>query len=92
MIDISKLNRDVPDDITVDVMRKRIVDIIDTISKSNADEESLIEENKRLSEENARLAKQNLDLFNRVTTPIVQKFTEKTGESVTTEEIVDYYK
>lgn len=92
MIDLSKVNIEIPDGMTVDEMRARMVELVDVMKASNQDETEIYVKNKELSDENDRLRKQNLDLFNRVTMPIIiNKHTETDDSSPTTDEIISYY-
>ena len=99
MIDIDKMvtTLNIPDGMTVDEMRRIVVDVLDMAKASNEAEKAIATENATLKTENDRLAKQNLELFNRVTTSIsptsktkdVDKEEEK--EEVTTDDILSYY-
>ena len=99
MIDIDKMvtTLSIPDGMTVDEMRRIVVDVLDMAKASNEAEKAIATENATLKTENDRLAKQNLELFNRVTTSIsptsktkdVDKEEEK--EEVTTDDILSYY-
>ena len=98
MIDIEKMvsTLNIPDGMTVDEMRRIVVDVLDMAKASNEDEKAIAEANEILKKENDRLSKQNLELFNRVTTSIspssVQKDEEeKEKEEITTEDILSYY-
>ena len=72
MIDIDKMvtTLNIPDGMTVDEMRRIVVDVLDMAKASNEAEKAIATENATLKTENDRLAKQNLELFNRVTTSI----------------------
>lgn len=98
MIDIDKLieSLSIPDGMTVDEMRKVVVDVLDTVRASNAAEQMIMDENETLKGENDRLSKQNLELFNRVTTSLgssldVKDEPEEKEEEITTDDILDYY-
>lgn len=98
MIDIDKLieSLNIPDGMTVDEMRKVVVDVLDTVRASNAAEQMIMDENETLKGENDRLSKQNLELFNRVTTSLgssldVKDEPEEKEEEITTDDILDYY-
>lgn len=92
MIDLTKLNIEIPDDMTVDEMRTRVVEIVDAIKTSNQEETDISTRNRELEDENTRLRKQNLDLFNRVTIPVVKRQKEEEQEKCpTTEDILSYY-
>lgn len=98
MIDIDKLieSLNIPDGMTVDEMRKVVVDVLDTVRASNAAEQMVMDENETLKGENDRLSKQNLELFNRVTTSLgssldVKDEPEEKEEEITTDDILDYY-
>lgn len=98
MIDIDKLinSLSIPDDMTVDQMRRVVVDVIDMVKASNNAEKLILDENETLKSENGRLSKQNLELFNRVTTSLGSGFTEKPepkeeDEEITTDDILEYY-
>lgn len=98
MIDIDKLieSLNIPDGMTVDEMRKVVVDVLDTVRASNAAEQLIMDENETLKGENDRLSKQNLELFNRVTTSLgssldVKDEPEEKEEEITTDDILDYY-
>lgn len=98
MIDIDKLieSLNIPDGMTVDEMRKVVVDVLDTVRASNAAEQLVMDENETLKGENDRLSKQNLELFNRVTTSLgssldVKDEPEEKEEEITTDDILDYY-
>lgn len=97
MIDIEKMvaTLNIPDGMTVDEMRKVVVDVLDMVRASNDEENTIIAENANLKSENDRLSKQNLELFNRVTTSISPspKLKEDEGEKeeVTTDDILSYY-
>ena len=72
MIDIEKMvsTLSIPDGMTVDEMRRIVVDVLDMAKASNEDEKAIADANEILKKENDRLSKQNLELFNRVTTSI----------------------
>ena len=98
MIDIDKMVTalNIPDGMTVDEMRRIVVDVLDMAKASNEDEKAIADANEILKKENDRLSKQNLELFNRVTSSIspssVQKDEEeKEKEEITTEDILSYY-
>lgn len=98
MIDIDKLieSLNIPDGMTVDEMRRVVVDVLDMARASNDAEKVISDENETLKTENDRLSKQNLELFNRVTTSLATGLTEKPEpeekeEDVTTEDILEYY-
>lgn len=98
MIDIDKLieSLNIPDGMTVDEMRRVVVDVLDMARASNDAEKLISDENETLKSENDRLSKQNLELFNRVTTSLGSGLTEKSEpkeeeEEVTTEDILEYY-
>lgn len=98
MIDIDKMvtTLSIPDGMTVDEMRRIVVDVLDMAKASNEAEKAISDENATLKTENDRLSKQNLELFNRVTTSISPSPTrkddeEKEKEEVTTDDILNYY-
>ena len=99
MIDIEKMvtTLNIPDGMTVDEMRRIVVDVLDMAKASNEAEKAIATENATLKTENDRLAKQNLELFNRVTTSISpsQKTKdddkEEEKEEITTDDILSYY-
>ena len=97
MIDIDRMvtTLNIPDGMTVDEMRKIVVDVLDMARASNDAENAITAENATLKTENERLTKQNLDLFNRVTTSMstspTPKPEEEEKEEVTTEDILSYY-
>lgn len=98
MIDIDKMvsTLNIPDGMTVDEMRRIVVDVLDMAKASNEAEKAIATENATLKTENDRLSKQNLELFNRVTSSIspasVQKDEEeKEKEEITTDDILSYY-
>ena len=98
MIDIDKMvtTLSIPDGMTVDEMRRIVVDVLDMAKASNEAEKAITDENATLKTENDRLSKQNLELFNRVTTSISPSPTrkddeEKKKEEVTTDDILNYY-
>jgi hypothetical protein len=98
MIDIEKMvtTLNIPDGMTVDEMRRIVVDVLDMAKASNEAEKSIATENATLKTENDRLSKQNLELFNRVTTSIsptskTKEDDEEEKEEVTTDDILSYY-
>ena len=98
MIDIDKMvtTLSIPDGMTVDEMRRIVVDVLDMAKASNEAEKAITDENATLKTENDRLSKQNLELFNRVTTSISPTTTKKDNEEnekeeVTTDDILNYY-
>ena len=97
MIDIEKMvsTLSIPDGMSVDEMRRIVVDALDMAKASNEDEKAITAENETLKKENDRLSRQNLELFNRVTnsiSPSVQKEDEeKEKEEITTDDILSYY-
>lgn len=98
MIDIDKMvtTLNIPDGMTVDEMRRIVVDVLDMAKASNEAEKSIATENATLKTENDRLSKQNLELFNRVTTSIsptskTKEDDEEEKEEVTTDDILSYY-
>ena len=98
MIDIDKMvtTLSIPDGMTVDEMRRIVVDVLDMAKASNEAEKAISDENATLKTENDRLSKQNLELFNRVTTSISPSTTRKDDEEqekeeVTTDDILNYY-
>lgn len=97
MIDIEKMvsKLSIPDGMTVDEMRRIVVEALDMAKASNEDEKAITAENETLKKENDRLSRQNLELFNRVTnsiSPSVQKEEEeKEKEEITTDDILSYY-
>lgn len=97
MIDIDRMvtTLNIPDGMTVDEMRKVVVEVLDMARASNDAENAITAENATLKTENERLTKQNLDLFNRVTTSMstspTPKPEEEEKEEVTTEDILSYY-
>lgn len=98
MIDIDKMvtTLSIPDGMTVDEMRRIVVDVLDMAKASNEAEKAITAENATLKTENDRLSKQNLELFNRVTTSISPTLVkkddeEKEKEEVTTDDILNYY-
>ncbi len=98
MIDIDKMvtTLSIPDGMTVDEMRRIVVDVLDMAKASNEAEKAITDENATLKTENDRLSKQNLELFNRVTTSISPNLAkkddeEKEKEEVTTDDILNYY-
>ena len=97
MIDIDKMvtTLSIPDGMTVDEMRRIVVDVLDMAKASNEAEKAITDENATLKTENDRLSK-HLELFNRVTTSISPTPTrkddeEKEKEEVTTDDILNYY-
>lgn len=98
MIDIDKMvtTLNIPDGMTVDEMRRIVVDVLDMAKASNEAEKTIATENATLKTENDRLSKQNLELFNRVTTSIspstkTKDEDEDEKEEVTTDDILSYY-
>lgn len=98
MIDIDKMVKtlNIPDGMTVDEMRRIVVDVLDMAKASNEAEKAIATENATLKTENDRLSKQNLELFNRVTTsispsPKLKEDEEEEKEEVTTDDILSYY-
>ena len=97
MIDIEKMVTalNIPDGMTVDEMRRIVVDVLDMAKASNEDEKAIADANEILKKENDRLSKQNLELFNRVTNSISPNSTpkeeEEEKEDITTEDILSYY-
>ena len=99
MIDIDKMvtTLNIPDGMTVDEMRRIVVDVLDMAKASNEAEKAIATENATLKTENDRLTKQNLELFNRVTTSISMSPLTKDDdvddkkEEVTTDDILSYY-
>ena len=98
MIDIDKMvtTLSIPDGMTVDEMRRIVVDVLDMAKASNEDEKAITDANEILKKENDRLSKQNLELFNRVTTSIspsssAKEDEEKEKEEITTDDILSYY-
>lgn len=98
MIDIEKMvtTLNIPDGMTVDEMRRIVVDVLDMAKASNEAEKAIATENATLKTENDRLSKQNLELFNRVTTNIstsrkLKEDEEEEKEEVTTDDILSYY-
>lgn len=98
MIDIEKMvtTLNIPDGMTVDEMRRIVVDVLDMAKASNEAEKAIATENETLKTENDRLSKQNLELFNRVTTTIspstkLKEDEEEEKEEVTTDDILSYY-
>lgn len=98
MIDIDKMvtTLNIPDGMTVDEMRRIVVDVLDMAKASNEAEKAITDENATLKTENDRLSKQNLELFNRVTTSIsptskINNEDEDEKEEITTNDILSYY-
>ena len=98
MIDIDKMvtTLNIPDGMTVDEMRRIVVDVLDMAKASNEAEKAIATENATLKTENDRLSKQNLELFNRVTTSISptsknKDEDENEKEEITTNDILSYY-
>lgn len=96
MIDIEKMvsTLSIPDGMTVDEMRRIVVDVLDMAKASNEAEKSIVTENDALKKENDRLSRQNLELFNRVTTsisPTSPPKEEEEKEEITTDDILSYY-
>ena len=98
MIDIDKMvtTLNIPDGMTVDEMRRIVVDVLDMAKASNEAEKAIATENATLKTENDRLSRQNLELFNRVTTSISPSTKPKDDdneekEEITTDDILSYY-
>ena len=98
MIDIEKMvtSLNIPDGMSVDEMRRIVVDVLDMAKASNEAEKAIATENATLKTENDRLSKQNLELFNRVTTSIYPYTKTKDDDDdekdeVTTDDILSYY-
>lgn len=96
MIDIDKMvtTLSIPDGMTVDEMRRIVVDALDMAKASNEAEKTIVTENDALKKENDRLSKQNLELFNRITTTISPSSPpkeEEEKEEITTDDILSYY-
>lgn len=98
MIDIDKMvtTLSIPDGMTVDEMRRIVVDVLDIAKASNEAEKAIATENETLKMENDRLSKQNLELFNRVTNSIsptskLKDEDEEEKEEITTDDILSYY-
>ena len=97
MIDIDKMvtTLNIPDGMTVDEMRRIVVDVLDMAKASNEAEKAIATENATLKTENDRLSKQNLELFNRVTTSISPtsktKDDKEEKDEITTDDILSYY-
>lgn len=96
MIDIEKMvaTLNIPDGMTVDEMRRIVVDVLDMAKASNEAEKAIVTENATLKTENDRLSRQNLELFNRVTTsisPTSAPKEEEEKEEITTDDILSYY-
>ena len=98
MIDIEKMvsTLSIPDGMTVDEMRRIVVDVLDMAKASNESEKAIATENETLKTENDRLSKQNLELFNRVTTSISPTSKTKDDDKeekneITTDDILSYY-
>ena len=98
MIDIDKMvtTLNIPDGMTVDEMRRIVVDVLDMAKASNEAEKAIATENATLKTENDRLSRQNLELFNRVTTSISPTSKTKDDdkeekEEITTDDILSYY-
>ena len=99
MIDIEKMvtTLNIPDGMTVDEMRRIVVDVLDMAKASNEAEKAIATENETLKTENDRLSRQNLELFNRVTTSISPTSKtkdddkEEKEEEITTDDILSYY-
>lgn len=96
MIDIEKMvtTLNIPDGMTVDEMRRIVVDVLDMAKASNEAEKAIATENATLKTENDRLSRQNLELFNRVTTsisPTSAPKEEEEKEEITTDDILSYY-
>lgn len=98
MIDIDKMvtTLNIPDGMTVDEMRRIVVDVLDMAKASNEAEKAIATENATLKTENDRLSRQNLELFNRVTTSISPSTSTKDDDKeekdeITTDDILSYY-
>lgn len=96
MIDIEKMVSmlSIPDGMSVDEMRRAVVEALDMAKASNEAEKAIVNENGTLKKENDRLSKQNLELFNRVTTSISPTSVakeEEEKEEITTDDILSYY-
>ena len=96
MIDIEKMvsTLSIPDGMSVDEMRRIVVEALDMAKDSNEAEKAIVTENETLKKENDRLSKQNLELFNRVTTSISPNSApkeEEEKEEITTDDILSYY-
>lgn len=96
MIDIEKMvsTLSIPDGMTVDEMRRIVVEALDMAKASNEAEKAIVNENDTLKKENDRLSKQNLELFNRITTtisPTSAPKEEEEKEEITTDDILSYY-
>ena len=98
MIDIEKMvtTLNIPDGMTVDEMRRIVVDVLDMAKASNEAEKAIATENATLKTENDRLSRQNLELFNRVTTSIspstkTKEDDKEEKEEITTDDILSYY-
>ena len=98
MIDIEKMvtTLNITDGMTVDEMRRIVVDVLDMAKASNEAEKAIATENATLKTENDRLSKQNLELFNRVTTSISPSTQTKDDDKeekdkITTDDILSYY-
>lgn len=96
MIDIEKMvaTLNIPDGMTVDEMRRIVVEVLDMAKASNEAEKVIATENATLKTENDRLSRQNLELFNRVTTsisPTSAPKEEEEKEEITTDDILSYY-
>ena len=98
MIDIDKMvtTLNIPDGMTVDEMRRIVVDVLDMAKASNEAEKAIATENATLKTENDRLSRQNLELFNRVTTsislpPKTEDDSKEEKDEVATDDILSYY-
>ena len=96
MIDIEKMvsTLSIPDGMSVDEMRRVVVEVLDMAKASNEAEKVIASENDTLKKENDRLSRQNLELFNRVTTtitPTPSPKEEEEKEEITTDDILSYY-
>lgn len=96
MIDIEKMvsTLNIPDGMSIDEMRRVVVEALDMAKASNEAEKAIVSENDALKKENDRLSKQNLELFNRVTTsisPTSAPKEEEEKEDITTDDILSYY-
>ena len=98
MIDIDKMvtTLNIPDGMTVDEMRRIVVDVLDMAKAWNEAEKAIATENATLKTENDRLSRQNLELFNRVTTsispsPKTNDDDKEEKDELTTDDILSYY-
>ena len=95
-IDMMVTTLNIPDGMTVDEMRRIVVDVLDMAKDANEAEKEIATENATLKTENDRLAKQKLELFNRVTTsispsPKTKDDDKEEKEEVPTDDIFSYY-